>query len=468
LARAGAARPSPLLRPAASGRHTRGDAPDVRRQHQQHRSHRRPGHHPPAGLPSLTPDQKHAYARRFPVHVGVDTGKRFHVMVARRADGARRKGVRVDVGRAAFDAADAHLTAAFPGVPREQMLVGLEFAGHHGFTFAHYLSAKGYQVVNVLPSVTKRLKEVEDNSQLKTDAKDAKLICRLTGDGLFVGFPFLDDLYAELRLLTVERHRLTVEITRFKNRLQSLLDLAWPEFAGEFANLDSPTALALLTKWPLPADLLAAPPRTVRALAKTVSRNHISAERVDRLLTLAKETVALPQASDVRRREIEALLARWALARAQTEATDARLAELGTPEGYESPRQILKLAGMNLVVNASATRLGRARHSKRGRPMLRQAALPARRPLVPAPRPGPRAVPRHARAQRPAEDQGGVRRVAEARARDPRGDRERHAVRPRPLARRPPGRRGLSPRPEGDEGGHLGGHLGRRVMSAHA
>jgi transposase len=88
------------------------------------------------------------------------------------------------------------------------------------------------------------------------------------------------------------------------------------------------------------------------------------------------------------------------LARAQTEATDVRLAErvavcpaalaltsipevsalcaativaeLGTPEGYESPRQILKLAGMNLVVNASATRLGRARHSKRGRPMLRK------------------------------------------------------------------------------------------------
>ncbi|HEY0778977.1 MAG TPA: hypothetical protein VGD56_13485 [Gemmatirosa sp.] len=84
---------------------------------------------PPA---SLTPDQKHAYARAFPVHVGVDTGKRFHVFVARGPDGTRRRGVRIDVGRAGFDAADAHLTAAFPGVPREQMLIGLEFASHHG------------------------------------------------------------------------------------------------------------------------------------------------------------------------------------------------------------------------------------------------------------------------------------------------------------------------------------------------
>ena len=43
-------------------------------------------------------------------------------------------------------------------------------------------------MVNVLPSVTKRLKEVEVNSQLKTDPKDARLICRLAGDSLYVGF----------------------------------------------------------------------------------------------------------------------------------------------------------------------------------------------------------------------------------------------------------------------------------------
>ena len=101
----------------------------------------------------------------------------------------------IRVLREGFDAAAAYLTATFPDVPRERMLVGLEFAGHHGFTFAHDLARRGYQIVNVLPAVTKRTKEIEDNSPLKTDAKDAALICKLTGDGAFVRFPFLDELY---------------------------------------------------------------------------------------------------------------------------------------------------------------------------------------------------------------------------------------------------------------------------------
>lgn len=43
----------------------------------------------------MTPDQKAAFARTFPVHVGVDTGKRFHVLVGRGPDGLRRKPVKV-------------------------------------------------------------------------------------------------------------------------------------------------------------------------------------------------------------------------------------------------------------------------------------------------------------------------------------------------------------------------------------
>ncbi len=102
------------------------------------------------------------------------------------------------------------------------MLVGLEFAGHHGFTFAHFLAQRGYVVVNVLAAHTKASKEIEDNNRRKDDAKDAAQVCKLVGDGIFVRFPFLQHPYLELRLLTVHRHRLTVEATRFKNRLLGL------------------------------------------------------------------------------------------------------------------------------------------------------------------------------------------------------------------------------------------------------
>ena len=122
----------------------------------------------------MSPEQKRAYARTFPVHVGVDTGKAFHVLVAQGPDGRRTKGYKVVVGRQTFEQADAQLQTWYPGVRRGQMLIGLEFAGHHGFTFARYLAERGYPVVNVLPAHTKRAKEIEDNSPLKSDAKDAE------------------------------------------------------------------------------------------------------------------------------------------------------------------------------------------------------------------------------------------------------------------------------------------------------
>ncbi len=348
----------------------------------------------------MTPDEKHAHARSFPIHVGVDTAKTFHVLVAQGPAGQRSRPFQVEVSRAGFAATDAHLRGLFPDHAPAQMLVGLEFAGHHGFTFARFLAAQGYPVVNVLPAHTNRSKELEDNSPLKTDAKDAAQIARLVSQGIFVRFPFLTTPYVELRLLSVQRHRLTVEATRFKNRLQGVLDLAWPEFLSHFSSLHKRTPLAILERWPLPAEFAAAAPQTVGRHIKAASRGHISRERVSALRQSARDTIALTQATPERRMEITQLLARWALVREQLVQVEARIvglvaqcpearvllsvpeissacaativAELGTPADFQHPRQVLKLAGMNLVGRQSGQTAGRRRQSKRGRPMLRR------------------------------------------------------------------------------------------------
>ncbi len=348
----------------------------------------------------MTPDEKAAYARQFPVHVGVDTAKQFHVLVAQGPDGRRTKAFTVLVSRAGFEATDAHLRALFPALAPQQMLVGVEFAGHHGFTFARFLADRGYQVVNVLPAHTNRSKELEDNSPLKTDAKDAAQIAKLVSLGIFVRFPFLQTPYVELRLLAVQRHRLTVEATRFKNRLQGLLDLAWPEFLRQFSGLHKRTPLAILERWPLPQEFAQAAPQTVWRHIRAASRGHVAKERVATLIASAQATIALTEAMPERRLEITQLLARWALVREQLAMVEARLAtlvdqcpearvllsvpeisatcaatlvaELGTPADFQHPRQVLKLAGMNLTGRQSGQTEGRRRQSKRGRPMLRR------------------------------------------------------------------------------------------------
>jgi transposase len=346
-------------------------------------------------------DEKRLFAQKFAVHVGVDTGKLFHKLVARGPDGRRRTPIRVDVNRSGFEAAHRELLAQFPGHTPADFLVGLEFAGHHGYTFAHYLARTGYKVVSVLPAHTKRAKELEDNSPLKSDDKDARLICKLTGDGIFVPFPFLDTPYVDLKLLVVQHHRLTVEQTRFRNRLHTLLDTAWPEFMTHFSNLTKRTPLAILERWPLPQDILKASPQTVLRFVKKVSRNHIKPPKVHALLASARDTVGLQDGLEERRLELQFLFDRWRLLRQQMRELEAKIealvevcpeayvlttvpevsticaativAELGTPDTFEHPAQILKLAGMNLVGRDSGLSVhGRRWQSKRGRPMLRR------------------------------------------------------------------------------------------------
>ena len=345
--------------------------------------------------------EREQFARGFRVHVGVDAGKSFHKMVASGPDRVRTKAVRVDVTREGFESALTFLRTQFPDVTPEQTLVAIEFAGHYGYTFADFLRARGFVIVTMPSIVTKRLKEIEDNSPRKDDAKDAAQICKLVGAGLFVSYATLSPLVAQLRVLATERHRLAVEETRMRIRLHAILDLAWPEFTTHFRHLGAETPRALLRRWPVAADVAAAHPRTVYALMKRVSQNHFKPAKAKAFFAVAKTSIAIMSDLDARRAQIRRLLDRWDLILAQMAQIDAELAplvaqhagatalmtipevglvcaaslvaELGTPEGYESPRQVLKLAGMNLAGRESGTSMrGRIKQTKRGRPLLRR------------------------------------------------------------------------------------------------
>jgi transposase len=351
--------------------------------------------------PEQRVEQRERWAATFPVHVGVDAGKSFHKLVASGRSRVRTKAIKVEVSREGFDQAVAFLRREHAGIRPSETLVGIEFAGHYGYTFAEYLRQLGFVIVTVPSVVTKRLKEVEDNSPRKDDAKDAAQICKLLGSGLFVSYAVLAPDVAEMRVLATERHRLAVEQVRLKNRLQGALDLVWPEFAGHFSGIDHPTPRAMLRRWPTAADTARAQVRSVQALMRLVSLNHLGRERAEELVAAARSSIAVPSATEARRAEIRRLLDRWDLLLAQIAEVEATLsdlvarhpgaqalttvpavgvlcaatlvAEIGTPESFETPRQVLKLAGMNLARKESGTSLrGRVRQTKRGRPLLRR------------------------------------------------------------------------------------------------
>ncbi|MEY8326723.1 transposase [Lachnospiraceae bacterium 54-11] len=88
---------------------------------------------------------------------------------------------------------------------RSRIVLGLEPVGHYWFCLATWMISNGISVVQVNPYAVKQTKEVEDNSQLKDDTKDPKMIANLVKDGNF-GMPYLPEKhYAELRRLSMFR-----------------------------------------------------------------------------------------------------------------------------------------------------------------------------------------------------------------------------------------------------------------------
>jgi hypothetical protein len=57
-----------------------------------------------------------------------------------------------------------------------QVLVGYESTGPYAESLVHYLANKQVKIVQVNPLHTKKMKEVNDNSPLKTDDKDPRVI----------------------------------------------------------------------------------------------------------------------------------------------------------------------------------------------------------------------------------------------------------------------------------------------------
>ena len=275
-------------------------------------------------------------------------------------------------------------------------------AGNYGFTFAHYLAQLGFQVVSVLPAHTKRWKDVAHNQPLKTDAKDAATITDLLAQGHFVAFPFLQAAYAELRYLAAGRERLALLRRGALTQLRSLLQVVFPEFEALFSRVTKKTPLVILQAYPAPQDLLAAPKRRVLQLLRTASRGHCGLETYDRLISAARSTLGLPGAQSSLREEIGLTLERLAVFEQQIAALEVRmvaalrdvpeapclasipklgpvtaavfLGAIGDPKAYESGAQILRVAGLSLVERSSGILRGTKRLSKRGRPLLRQAA----------------------------------------------------------------------------------------------
>ena len=282
---------------------------------------------------------------------------------------------------------------------KTQIVLGLEPTGHYWFTLTAWMLLHGVSVVQVNPYAVKQTKELEDNSQDKNDRKDPKLIANLVKDGNY-GLPYLpEDTYATLRVLSGLRDQLKEEVGRSKNRLHRELTIVFPEYKAAFGKLDGPFTLSLLSKAPIPSDLVALGEAGIRKIWHERKLRGAGYRRVAEIIRQASNSVGLTDGVDAHKicilhyvADIERLTSEIAEIEAELAAkcreipnaenilaicglgetiTAGILAEMGDIDRFDDAKEIQKLSGLGLVACSSGKHKGQTKISHRGRKRLR-------------------------------------------------------------------------------------------------
>lgn len=291
------------------------------------------------------------------------------------------------------------------------VLIGCEQTGHYWFAFAKYVQDHQKTLVMVNPFSVKKIKELDDNSPKKTDAKDPKTIAKLVVDGRY-SIPYMPEgIYAEIRDLVYSRDRIMKQHNISANRIQRWLAIHFPEYLGLYTRFDATSGLAVLEQAPLPKDVIALGVEGIRKIwhDKKMRGRGVTEDRAKTLVEAVHNSVGLDGGIETKS-ELYMLLEEHLLWTSQLEAVNKVLeesirkvqhvekllaikgvgsvtiagfiAEVGDIRRFKSPKQIQKYAGLELVENSSGKHKGRSRISKRGRRKLRKSLYQVMVPLL--------------------------------------------------------------------------------------
>jgi len=293
---------------------------------------------------------------------------------------------------------------------KTDIVFGIEPTGHYWFPLAAFLQAQDIQVVVVNPLHVNKTKELEDNSQTKSDYKDAKVIADLIRNGKYSDPKLPTKEYAELRILMNLREKLSASLTQVKGRIGNWFDRFFPEYTSVFKVWEGKASLMTMRAFPLPSDIVNKGARDVLAHWKTDVKRGVGIKRAEKLVAAASASIGLTEGSMAARVELSTLLGQYDLFSNQLEEIMGKvleilehipgtkqmlsipgigaitvagfLAEVGDLNNYDHGQQIIRLAGLNLKENSSGKRKGKTGISKRGRSRLRALLFRAVMPMV--------------------------------------------------------------------------------------
>ncbi|MBI0581382.1 IS110 family transposase [Neobacillus cucumis] len=292
----------------------------------------------------------------------------------------------------------------------EEAIVGMEPTGHYWINLSKWLFKQDIEVVTVNPHLVKRNKENRDNTQSKSDKKDALVIADMVKNGYYSEVRYTSESFEKLRVLMSNRDVVVKRLVSSINQLNRWVDIVFPELRQVFKDIKAKGAIATLRLFPSPMDLEIMQPHEIIEGWKSIMKRQPGLKKALLLLQLAKKSVGTRQALDAYKFHLEQLLEEYDLAVTQLERVEQQvtealnkipfakklltikgiseislagiLGEAGDLSGFSHGNSLLRHAGLHLAEASSGKWKGQIVISKRGRSRLRRFLYLATMSLV--------------------------------------------------------------------------------------
>ncbi|MEH7383362.1 IS110 family transposase [Bacillus sp. JJ1533] len=289
-------------------------------------------------------------------------------------------------------------------------IVGMEPTGHYWKNISKWLDEQKIEVVTVNPHLVKRNKENRDNTQSKSDKKDALVIADMVKNGYYSFISPSSESFEKLRVLISNRDVIVKRLVSSANQIHRWVDIVFPELRQVFKDITCKGAIATLRLFPTPAEIASLEPLDVMKGWKSLMQRQPGPKKAQLLIQLAKSSIGTAQALDAYKFHLEQLLEEYDLTINQLERVEQQikeelykipfaqkllmikgiseislagiLGEAGDLSGFSHGNSLLRHAGLHLAEASSGKWKGQIVVSKRGRSRLRRFLYLATMSLV--------------------------------------------------------------------------------------
>lgn len=281
----------------------------------------------------------------------------------------------------------------------DNSIIGMEATGHYWLSLYSALIDFGFNVVVINPIQSDAFRKMYIR-QTKNDSVDSFIIAQIMRFGEFSESSFSNEDTFALRNLSRYRFSLVDECSDWKRKLVAILDQVFPEYSTLFSDIYGVTSKELLSKYPLPEDMLSISTSSLAELLSKCSKGRFGMDKAKEIKEVASNSFGIKFALKSFSFQIKQIINQISFLEEQIKEIEVEISslisemcpvittitgigyvlgaaifsEIGDISRFEKASQLVAYAGLDVAVKQSGEFVGtQTKISKRGSPYLRRA-----------------------------------------------------------------------------------------------